>query len=369
MLDNLNILIIAPVINLELLINGLLIGAIFALSAYGLALVWGVMNVKNLAQGVFVMAGGYACWWFWGLGIHPILGLVLAAAVMWIIAGGFHGTRVPGWVMKKIGLVGIAGISLTTGIVVMLIEHPAIFSGGGMTFAMLERFAEGLLLALTFFFVICGGIFGLIIRQVLDRDLFTSLLATFGIAIVMEQMMNIIFGSDTQAIDLGYDSLRLYDGAISVGVQKVAAFVLACVLAVGVILFMKKSRMGQAIRATAQNPRAARVMGIDTEKVYAFTFCLNGAICGAAGALIVMIWLIQPFYGIPYSIRAFVIVTAAGLGNLPGVIAVGFGMGVVEQFGGFILGAAYQQAIVVGLLLAVLMVRLIRQSRKRQAVQ
>ncbi len=369
MLDNLNILIIAPVINLELLINGLLIGAIFALSAYGLALVWGVMNVKNLAQGVFVMAGGYACWWFWGLGIHPILGLVLAAAVMWIIAGGFHGTRVPGWVMKKIGLGGIAGISLTTGIVVMLIEHPAIFSGGGMTFAMLERFAEGLLLALTFFFVICGGIFGLIIRQVLDRDLFTSLLATFGIAIVMEQMMNIIFGSDTQAIDLGYDSLRLYDGAISVGVQKVAAFVLACVLAVGVILFMKKSRMGQAIRATAQNPRAARVMGIDTEKVYSFTFCLNGAICGASGALIAMIWLIQPFYGIPYSIRAFVIVTAAGLGNLPGVIAVGFGMGVVEQFGGFILGAAYQQAIVVGLLLAVLIVRLIRQSRKRQAVQ
>jgi len=369
MLDNLNILVIAPVINLELLINGLLIGAIFALSAYGLALVWGVMNVKNLAQGVFVMAGGYACWWFWGLGIHPILGLVLAAAVMWIIAGGFHGTRVPGWVMKKIGLGGIAGISLTTGIVVMLIEHPAIFSGGGMTFAMLERFAEGLLLALTFFFVICGGIFGLIIRQVLDRDLFTSLLATFGIAIVMEQMMNIIFGSDTQAIDLGYDSLRLYDGAISVGVQKVAAFVLACVLAVGVILFMKKSRMGQAIRATAQNPRAARVMGIDTEKVYSFTFCLNGAICGASGALIAMIWLIQPFYGIPYSIRAFVIVTAAGLGNLPGVIAVGFGMGVVEQFGGFILGAAYQQAIVVGLLLAVLMVRLIRQSRKRQAVQ
>ena len=369
MLDNLNILIIAPVINLELLINGLLIGAIFALSAYGLALVWGVMNVKNLAQGVFVMAGGYACWWFWGLGIHPILGLVLAAAVMWIIAGGFHGTRVPGWVMKKIGLVGIAGISLTTGIVVMLIEHPAIFSGGGMTFAMLERFAEGLLLALTFFFVLCGGIFGLVIRQVLDRDLFTSLLATFGIAIVMEQMMNIIFGSDTQAIDLGYDSLRLYDGAISVGVQKVAAFVLACVLAVGVILFMKKSRMGQAIRATAQNPRAARVMGIDTEKVYSFTFCLNGAICGASGALIAMIWLIQPFYGIPYSIRAFVIVTAAGLGNLPGVIAVGFGMGVVEQFGGFILGAAYQQAIVVGLLLAVLMVRLIRQSRKRQAVQ
>ena len=300
MLDNLNILIIAPVFNLTLLINGMLIGAIFALTAYGLALVWGVMNVKNLAQGVFVMAGGYICWWLWGLGVHPLLGMVLSAAIMWGV----------GWV-----------------------------------------------------------IFKTVIRLVLDRDLFTSLLASFGVAIVMEQTLNIMFGPDTQTIDLGYDSLRMFDGAVSVGVQKIIAFMLAVVVAIGVVLFMRRSRMGQAIRATAQNPRAARVMGIDTEKVYSFTFCLNGAICGAAGALIVMIWLIQPFYGIPYSIRAFVIVTAAGLGNLPGVIAVGFGMGVVEQFGGFILGAAYQQAIVVGLLLAVLIVRLIRQSRKRQAVQ
>jgi branched-chain amino acid transport system permease protein len=271
--------------------------------------------------------------------------------------------------MAKIGLVGIAGITLATGIVVMLIDHSAIFSGGEMTFAMLGSFLEGTLLSLAFFFVICGGIFGLIIRQVLDRDLFTSLLATFGVAIVMEQMMNIVFGSDTQAINLGYDSLRLFDGAISVGVQKVAAFVLACVLAAGVVLFMKRSRMGQAIRATAQNPRAAKVMGIDTDKVYSFTFCLNAAICGASGALIAMIWLIQPFYGIPYSIRAFVIVTAAGLGNLPGVIAAGFGIGVVEQFGGFVLGAAYQQAIVVGLLLVVLLIRMILRSRQRQVVE
>ena len=85
-------------------------------------------------------------------------------------------------------------------------------------------------------------------------------------------------------------------------------------------------------------------------------------------SLVAMIWVIQPFYGITYSIRAFVIVTAAGLGNLPGVIATGFGMGGLEQFGGFILGAQYQQAIVVALLLVVLFIRLLQQSRKRQAV-
>ena len=110
-------------------------------------------------------------------------------------------------------------------------------------------------------------------------------------------------------------------------------------------------------------------MGIDTDKVYAFTFSLNAAICGAAGALISMIWVIQPFFGITYSIRAFVVVTAAGFGNLPGVIAAGLGMGVIEQFGGFILGAEFQQAIVVGLLLMVLIVRQVQQARLRQVVQ
>jgi len=103
--------------------------------------------------------------------------------------------------------------------------------------------------------------------------------------------------------------------------------------------------------------------------VYAFTFSLNSAICGAAGAIIVMVWVIQPFYGIVYSIRAFVVVTAAGLGNLPGVVAAGLGLGVLEQYGGLIFGIGYQQAITVLLLLLVLMIRLAQQRRVRQALQ
>jgi branched-chain amino acid transport system permease protein len=327
-----------------------------------------VMTVKNLAQGVLVMTGGYVCWYLWTLGVHPVLGLIAAAAALWIIAGGFHGTRVQAWVIERIRVPGIIGISLVCGLANTLVTQ-----GGSVGFVpsarFIHEFATGVIPPLAIFFILCGGIFGLVIRLVLDRDLFTSLLATFGVAIVVEQVLNILFTSDTQTIDLGYQSLQLAGGAVTLPVQKLAAFVLACLLALGVIVFMKKSRMGQAIRATAQNPRAARVMGIDTEKVYSFTFCLNAAICGASGALISMIWLIQPFYGIPYSIRAFVIVTAAGLGNLPGVIAAGFAMGVVEQYGGFVLGATYQQAIVVGLLLVVLMIRLVQQSMKRQVVQ
>ncbi len=299
-LGNLSLLVEFPIVNLKILLDGVMIGALFVLVAYGLALVWGVMNVKNLAQGDFVISGGYVSWWLVQQGFPALLGVPVAFIVMWGI----------GWVAYK-----------------------------------------------------------LVISRVIERDLFTSLLATFGLAIMMAQILNLMFGSDTQSVDLGYDTLYFADGLIDVPIAKLIGVLMAAALAASVIWFMKTSRMGQAIRATAQDARAARVMGIDTEKVYAFTFSLNSAICGAAGAIIVMVWLIQPFYGIAYAIRAFVIVTAAGLGNLPGVIAAGLGIGALEQFGAHIFGIGYQQAIAVLLLLLVLIIRLIQQRRNRQVLK
>ena len=298
-MDNLMILAQAPVINVQLLLDGFFIGAIFALAAYGLALVWGVMNVKNLCQGDFVIMGGYIAYVMSEMGIHPILGLPVAIVVMF----GF------GWFIYRI-----------------------------------------------------------IIRRVVGRDMFTSLLATFGLAIVLQQLLNLIFGPEVQTAESGFEIRSILGGMVTVADIKFIAFVLTVVIAAIVVTFMKYSRMGQAIRATAQDARAAKVMGIDTERVYAFTYALNAAICAAAGVLISMIWVIQPFFGMAYSIRAFVIVTAAGLGNLPGVIAAALGLGFAEQFGGFILGAEFQQAIVVGMLVLVLIVRQVQQSRRRQAV-
>jgi branched-chain amino acid transport system permease protein len=299
-IGNITVLEAAPILNLGLLIDGLLIGAIFALAAYGLALVWGVMNVKNLAQGDFIMTGGYIIWFLGNHGVHPLFGLPVACVVLWCI----------GWVLYRV-----------------------------------------------------------VISKVITRDLFTSLLATFGIAIVIQQGLNLAFGPDTQSAQADLPNWDLAGGMITIPATRVIGFVLAALLAMAVIVFMKRSRIGQAIRATAQDARAARVLGIDTEKVYSFTFCLNAAICGAAGALVAVVWNVQPFMGTTYSIRLFVVVTAAGFGNLPGVIAAGFGMGVFENFGGFILGAQYQQALIVMLLLIVLAVRQLQNLRLRQAVQ
>lgn len=300
MWNNIQILIAAPVFNIQLLLNGVLIGAVFALAAYGLALVWGVTNVKNLAQGDFVMLGGYLAYTFSEYGLHPIYALAPIGAVMYAF----------GWIVYK-----------------------------------------------------------LVISRVIQRELFTSLLATFGLAIVMQQSMNLIFGPEVRTVESGFETRTMFDGLVTVTDIRMVSFVLCGLLALALVLFMKRSRMGQAIRATAQDARAARVMGVDTERVYAFTFSLNSAICGMAGALISMIWVLQPFYGIAYSVRAFVIVTAAGLGNLPGVIVMALGLGAIEQYSGFVLGAQFQQATVVGLLLIALIWRRLLLQRHRQALQ
>jgi len=301
MLENLQLLFVwAPVMNVQILLEGLFIGAIFALSAYGLALVWGVMNVKNLAQGDFVIMGGYLSFALYNAGIHPVVSLPIVMIVMFMF----------GWVVYR-----------------------------------------------------------LIIKRVIDQDMFTSLLATFGLSLLMQQVMNLIFGPEVQIIDSKLPVYDAFDGFVTIPAVKVISLAMAAALAVGVIFFMKKSRTGQAIRATAQDERAARVLGIDTDLIYAFTFSLNAAICGACGVLVAMIWVIQPFYGIVYSVRSFAIVTAAGLGNLPAVIGTGFGLGMIEQYTGIILGAEYQVAAAVVMLLGVLVWRQVQMRRHRQVVR
>ena len=302
MIDNLSLLGLAPLLNLQLLIDGLLIGSIFALAAYGLALVWGVMNIKNLAQGDFVIMGGYIAFTLSEspFNLHPILSIPLVFVIMFIF----------GWVLYQT-----------------------------------------------------------IIRRVIERDLFTSLLATFGLAIVIQQLINLAYGPDVQTIRSEMAIREFFEGEVTIADIKFVSFILAMIMGLMLTMFMKKSRMGRAIRATSQNARAARIMGINTDRVYAFTFSLNAAICGIAGVLISMIWVIQPFFGMTHSIRSFVIVTSAGFGNLIGVILSALGLGAVEQFSGFVLGAEFQQATVVGLLVGVLIIRQIKQSRQRQVVQ
>jgi branched-chain amino acid transport system permease protein len=212
-------------------------------------------------------------------------------------------------------------------------------------------------------------VYRLVIKRVIDNDMFVSLLATFGLSLFMQQVLNLIYGPEVQTVDSHMYIATMFDDFVTVPMVKVVSLGLAAVFATAIVVFMKKSRLGQAIRATAQDARAARVLGIDTDKVYMYTFAINSAICGIAGVLVSMIWVLQPFYGIVYSLRTFAIVTAAGLGNLPGVISMSFILGWVEQYAGIIAGAEWQIAAAVFVLIGVLSWRQVQMRRQRQVVR
>jgi branched-chain amino acid transport system permease protein len=300
MIDNISLLLQAPSILGQLVLDGLLAGAIFALAAYGLALVWGVMNIINVAQGEFVILGGYVTYTVYDkFGINPLWTVPVAFAVLYAV----------GWLLYK-----------------------------------------------------------LIIYRLVDRDLFTSLLATFGISILLQQLMNQVFGADVVGADAGLGSAILFNGSIVIAKIKFVSFALALICGALLVVVLKRSRLGQAIRATAQDARAARIMGVDTDKVYAATYSLNAAICGIAGALVVMTWVIHPFIGLVYTVRSFMIVIVAGLGNLAAVVASGLGLGALENVAGFVLGAEFQSAFIFGLLVVILVVRNAMVRRKRQVL-
>ena len=287
----------APILIVQASLDGILIGILFAVIAYGMALQWGVMNIINIAQGDLVILGGYIAYTMYLAGIHPGWGVIVSPIIMYFV----------GWALYK-----------------------------------------------------------LVINKVVDRDLFISILATFGIAIVMQQLMNFIFGADVVVAQSEYGTTMLFDNSVTLPNSKIFAAVISVLYAIALVIYMKKSKLGRAIRATAQNSRAAKILGVDTEKVYAATFGINAALCGVAGALISITLTLHPYVGLPYTVRSFMIVIIAGLGNLPAVAISGMGLGVFEEFADYILGTEFRIGAVFMLLVFILVYRRFKLSKKRE---
>ena len=286
-----------PILMVQASLDGILLGILFALIAYGMALQWGVINIINIAQGDLVILGGYITYFMYLSGIHPALGVIVAPAIMYFV-----------------------GV----------------------------------------------GLYKLVINKVVDRDLFISILATFGISILFMQLMNFAFGADVVLANSEFSTTMLFNNSVTLPNSKIFAAIISIIFAVGLVVYMKKSKLGRAIRATAQNARAAKILGVNTEKVYAATFGINAALCGVAGSLIAITFTIHPYMGLPYTIRSFMIVIIAGLGNLPGVAVSGMGLGVFEEFADYILGTEFRIGSVFLLLVLILVYRRFKLSKKRE---
>ena len=278
-------------------LDGILLGILFALIAYGMALQWGVMNIINIAQGELVIMGGYIAYFMYLSGIHPAFGVIVSPIIMYFV-----------------------GV----------------------------------------------GMYKLVINKVVDRDLFISILATFGISILAQQLMNFAFGADVVVAQSNYGTTMIFDNMVTIPNAKIFSGAVCIAAAIVLVIYMKKSKLGRAIRATAQNARAAKILGVNTEKVYASTFGINAALCGIAGACIAITFTLHPYTGLPYTVRSFMIVIIAGLGNLPAVAISGMGLGIFEEWADYLLGTEFRIAAVFSLLVIILVYRRFKLSRKRE---
>jgi branched-chain amino acid transport system permease protein len=257
------------VIWVEQIIQGILLGGYYALIACGLSLMFGVMRIINLAHGDFAIVGAFAVW-------------LIAAQTGW---SPFLALAI------AIPLMGLLGWGLQ--------------------------------------------------RWVLERSLragpLVPLLATFGLAIVLENLLFEGFSADIRSLapeigDLAFDSWTI-GGQLYVGHLAVLIFVVAVVLLVGLQLFLKHSVIGRAIRATAEDPDTAELVGVDSRAVYAIAAAIALATTAVAGTFLAMRATFDPYSGPTQLIFAFEAIVIGGVGSLWGTLIGGIVLGVAQSVG------------------------------------
>ena len=250
---------------LDIVIGGLLMGGIYALIAMGLSLQYGVARVLNVSHGEFIMLGAFATWT-----LYTLLGI--------------------------------------NPLLCLVIVGPIIFIIGFILHRTLFRSLLNLSPSLAIF----EG---------------NSLLTTFGLLFIIQNAALLIWGGNVK----GYSYLAVsvnIAGAIF-GANRLVALLFAVVIGSAFYLFLARTRLGKAIRAAAQDPATAGLMGVNINQVLALCFGLGLLMAGFAGVLLSMCFGMQPTMGLNYTIIAIIVVVLGGLGSIPGSFIGGFILGLI----------------------------------------
>ena len=170
----------------------------------------------------------------------------------------------------------------------------------------------------------------LVVNPILDRSHLVSLLVMFGVAIILQNAMKLIFSADFRRTDTAVGGVWELTDGVTVPVTRFWILIVALAVAAALTLFLLHTRLGKSIRAAAQNREAAGIVGINVSRVYALTFAICIGITGLAGALISPVLAIQPFQGPPLTLKAFAITAMAGLGSVRGALGGAMVLGIVE---------------------------------------
>jgi branched-chain amino acid transport system permease protein len=270
----------------EAILNGLLIGGVFALISIGLTLVFGVMDIINFAQGAFLTAGMYVAYLAYGLlRLDPIIGGFVAFVV--------------------------------------------VFALGAVLFRTL-------------------------VARILEAPPMSQIFLTLGLLIVLENLMLIEFGPETRSVETPYKNSAIELGPMFLNGAYLIAFVASIIIGVLLYLVLLRTHLGRAMRATAQDVMAARLLGINTGRVHWIAFGLGTALTAFGGGVILAYGSVYPTVSEQYIVLMFTAVVLGGLGSILGAVVGGLTVGVVQSLSVLVLPTDLQNLLVFVALIAVL---------------
>ena len=282
---------------LQQIINGLSLGAIYALIALGYTMVYGVLRLINFAHGDVYMLGAFA-----GYFIANALKLDANPSVLWAI-------------LVTIGAMAVCAV---VGI-------------------LIERLAY---------------------RPVRHQSRLTSLITAIGVSLLLEYGGQVVFGATPRFFPQMVRSETYSLGGVQITNQSFLIIVVAVVMMFGLHFIVHKTKIGKAMRATSFNLSVATLMGINTDFVIAFTFALGSALAAAAGVLVALsIPRIDPLMGLMTGLKAFVAAVLGGIGNIPGAMLGGMLIGLMETGLSATAYSTYRDAVAFGVLILILLVR------------
>ncbi len=297
---------------IQQLVNGLVTGSMYALIALGYTMVYGILNLINFAHGDVLMIGAMTA--------MTVIKLTQTIFPDW-----------PGWLLFCTGL---------------LVATPVcIFLNIGI-----ERFAY---------------------RPLRNKPRLAPLITAIGVALLLQVLAKLFFGTKNHTFpDLlpteSINILSLFNLEVFVTPTKIITLISALIVMFGLIILVEKTKMGRAMRATAENPTVAGLMGVNTNRVISFTFGLGAALAALAGLMIAANYSIVNFYmGFLPGLKAFIAAVLGGIGNIYGAMLGGILLGVIESMGagyigdltGNFLGSNYQDIFAFIVLIIVLSFR------------
>jgi len=254
------------------------------------------------------------------------------------------------------------GFSLVWGIMnIVNLSHGAfIVVGAYLTFGLHEISHLDPFLSIPISMAVLFGIGYLVqmtlINQIIRAPLLATFLLTFGLEILIVNLLNFFFKADTRSVQTSYSGAGFALGPVRVPYIRLGAVFVALALVLALGAFLKRSRLGRAIRATGMDIDAARLTGVKVRTIYGLTYAIGASLAGAAGSLLSMLVAFDPNLGGAYTERAFVICVLGGLGNVVNVLIGAAVYAVVEVFVGSRL-PALSQAVTFGILVLLLVLR------------